>query len=475
MAKVQQAVRRQAADLSRREDLAGTTQQQGNDRVTYDADGYAVSAVKERRNAEEREGTASQAAVPSAAQAGSARQGALYDPNVDYHARAVQLAAAGDWQGVDAALASRQAKIDAQGGNDRGNSNASILASLRREYGETAPTAERTIPRTDQTLPQAVRADTAALRERLDQWRDAAGQQAQGQIDRAVRQGVNELAQAERDAAEQFQTQQNQIDIDEARAKDNQALYAEVRGDRGGIGAAQYDSIMNTAARNRQAVNSARTRLASDTAREMAQLRAQGEFEKADALLGVTQQYLAQLMSLEQWGMQYDLSVDQFNAQLAQWLAAYRMQLRQLDISQSQWQQQWEFGQRQYANSQAEKERQIRAGAAQTILGAGVMPSESQLAALGLTRQQARDYLTAVRLGGTAKSSGKREEQEAEETGLDSAEMNGLLAKMSVILSEENWESAGTLVDQLLDAYWEKMTEPEQKQVYALLRRYNAI
>ena len=294
-------------------------------------------------------------------------------------------------------------------------------------------------------------------------------------VDRAVRQGVNELAQAERDAAEQFQTQQNQIDIDEARAKDNQALYAEVRGDRGGIGAAQYDSIMNTAARNRQAVNSARTRLASDTAREMAQLRAQGEFEKADALLGVTQQYLAQLMSLERWGMQYDLSVDQFNAQLAQWLAAYRMQLRQLDISQSQWQQQWEFGQRQYADSQAEKERQIRAGAAQTILGAGVMPSESQLAALGLTRQQARDYLTAVRLGGTAKSSGKREEQEAEETGLDSAEMNGLLAKMSVILSEENWESAGTLVDQLLDAYWEKMTEPEQKQVYALLRRYNAI
>ena len=282
-------------------------------------------------------------------------------------------------------------------------------------------------------------------------------------VDRAVRQGVNELAQAERDAAEQFQTQQNQIDIDEARAKDNQALYAEVRGDRGGIGAAQYDSIMNTAARNRQAVNSARTRLASDTAREMAQLRAQGEFEKADALLGVTQQYLAQLMSLERWGMQYDLSVDQFNARLAQWLAAYRMQLRQLDISQSQWQQQWEFGQRQYADSQAEKERQIRAGAAQTILGAGVMPSESQLAALGLTRQQARDYLTAVRLGGTAKGSGSGStESDSEPTQYDSTEYIRLLTTQGA-------EAA----NRYLEARWSGMSDEEKRRADILTTRFD--
>ena len=70
----------------------------------------------------------------------------------------------------------------------------------------------------------------------LDQWRQAANEQAQRQIDYAVNKGVNDLQRAEEDAKVQFQTQRNQIDADEARGLDNAALYAELRGDRGGIG-----------------------------------------------------------------------------------------------------------------------------------------------------------------------------------------------------------------------------------------------
>lgn len=52
----------------------------------------------------------------------------------DYHQEARDAAARGDWSAVSRALAARQAKIDAQGGNDRGASNAQILASLQDLY-----------------------------------------------------------------------------------------------------------------------------------------------------------------------------------------------------------------------------------------------------------------------------------------------------------------------------------------------------
>lgn len=52
----------------------------------------------------------------------------------DYHQEAKDAAARGDWSAVTRALAARQAKIDAQGGNDRGTSNAQILAGLQNQY-----------------------------------------------------------------------------------------------------------------------------------------------------------------------------------------------------------------------------------------------------------------------------------------------------------------------------------------------------
>ena len=77
----------------------------------------------------------------------------------------------------------------------------------------------------------------------LDQWRQSAEAQAEQQADYATEQGVKELQRAEEDAQKQFQTQRDQVDIDEAKALSNQALYSESRGDKGGIGAAQYASI----------------------------------------------------------------------------------------------------------------------------------------------------------------------------------------------------------------------------------------
>ena len=153
----------------------------------------------------------------------------------------------------------------------------------------------------------------------LDAWRQAANEQAQKRIDYAVNKGVNDLQRAEEDAKKQFQTQRNQVDADEARNLDNAALYAELRGDRGGIGQQQYSSVQNNAAQNRQTVNSAQVKLATDTQRQIADLRAQGEFQKADKLLEISQSYLQQLVSLEQWAAEYDLSAAQFNESVRQW------------------------------------------------------------------------------------------------------------------------------------------------------------
>ena len=84
----------------------------------------------------------------------------------------------------------------------------------------------------------------------LAQWLQEAKREQELKVEYAVEKGVLDLQRAEEDAKEQFQTQRNQIDAAAAKASDNQALYNERRGDRGGIGAAQYDTIQNTAAQN---------------------------------------------------------------------------------------------------------------------------------------------------------------------------------------------------------------------------------
>lgn len=158
---------------------------------------------------------------------------------------------------------------------------------------------------------------------------EAAREQYNNKIDNATNQGVTELRRALNDAQSQYEEQQRQIVADEMAALDNSALYAEARGDKGGIGQAQYNSIQNTAAQNKQAVRSAQTKLATDTARQIGDLRAQGEFDKADAMLELTQTYLAELQRIEEFAVSHNLSVDQINTAISQWEADYAKGLKE--------------------------------------------------------------------------------------------------------------------------------------------------
>lgn len=182
----------------------------------------------------------------------------------------------------------------------------------------------------------------------LDAWQQAAINQQNGQIDYAVAKAVADLERALADAQIQYKEQAESVDRDARQAMDNSALYAEMRGDKGGIGQEQYNSIQNTQAQNHLAVQQAQTKLATDTQRQIADLRAQGEFQKADAALEITQTYLSQLISLEQWAAEYNLSVEQFNASLNQWQAEYNMAMQQLEIGQNQWQAEFDAAQNQW-------------------------------------------------------------------------------------------------------------------------------
>ena len=216
----------------------------------------------------------------------------------------------------------------------------------------------------------------------LDKWLAAAREQAKLQADYATKTGIDELKRAEEDAQAQFQTQRNQIEASRAKASDNQVLYNERRGDRGGIGAAQYDSIANTAAQNQLAVNQAQVKLSTDTARQIADLRAQGEFQKADALLQLSQTYLQQLISIQQWGAEFNLSVDQFNKQLEQW--NYEFELKVADLLGNY------RGQQTLASKQYDFDREYKtAGLIGTFRGQQTLEAQAALAEAGIALAQA--------------------------------------------------------------------------------------
>ena len=167
----------------------------------------------------------------------------------------------------------------------------------------------------------------------LDQIAETQKQQAILNTDNTVNKSITDIQRALEDSQDQYQTQRDQIEAEEARARDNQALYADARGDRGGIGAAQYDTIANDAAARKFNVQKEQVKVAQDAQRQITSLRAQGEFEKANQLLQITQQNLSELMNLNVKAKEMNLGIDEFNTQLAQWEENYRMQLLDAELN----------------------------------------------------------------------------------------------------------------------------------------------
>ena len=188
-------------------------------------------------------------------------------------------------------------------------------------------------PAAEQTRPTSLtRVDISAMEQNIRDINEAAAKQHQMSIDNAMRQEADAMKIAEREAAAQYAEQRRQTDLAERQALDNSALYAEARGDRGGVGQAQYNAIQATSAKNRADIQRAQTKMASDVTRQIAQMRRQGEYKKADALLSLSQQYLSQLNDLKRWETESNMTVGQANNALAQWQMNFEQAAKQADL-----------------------------------------------------------------------------------------------------------------------------------------------
>lgn len=209
----------------------------------------------------------------------------------DYKKLMQDAADAGDLYGAAQYEQKRNAKIDAM--DQLGlNPNAYTKSNQYSAYLQRESVLDKGGIRDDGS-----RFDYSAIMDLYQQMQDAQN----AAVDYDVNKAIADLQRAQEDAQKGFEAQQRQVNIDEAQARDRQVLYAAARGDRGGITARQYDSISNTAANNRQAIAQQQQQLATDTARQIADLRAQGEFQKAEAVLQIAQQQLAQLWELQQY------------------------------------------------------------------------------------------------------------------------------------------------------------------------------
>ena len=435
--------------------VASAVKKASSNPFNYDITSAAQKAASAVKKASSGEQVAAWPTTPKAAEPTTAQQnvtaqpvaqpsagGVKYDKNTDYQAAINSAVAAKDYAAAAQYEKLRNAKIQGEGLNyEQTNQYASYLPESQKSYGgvdyntavdymakiqdavkrgdyaaaaqyekqrnakiqgeglqnfDTTNLYGKYIP----TTPEAAGMSNPAtilsqMTELLNQWKEASAQQQTGQIDYATQQAVTELERALADAAPQYQTQRNQIAADERKAMDNAALYAEARGDRGGIGQEQYNLIQSSAAQSRLAVSQAQTKLSTDTARQIADLRAKGEFEKADALLTLTQTYLSQLMSLQQWQANYAMDYAQFQEALRQWQVEYEQNMAQLTGA-------LPGGELTFAAKQQENEQLASIGKA--LLSAGVLPNDSQLAAMGMTKAQAQDYLTVQGLASAASS-----------------------------------------------------------------------
>ena len=259
-------------------------------------------------------------------------------------------------------------------------------------------------------------ATASEIQNLMDKWMQVSIDKSNNDIDYNVQKAVAELERALADAQPQFKEQQEQVARDEMQALDNSALYSEMRGDKGGIGKEQYSSIQNTAAQNSLAIAQAQTKLATDTQRQIADLRAQGEFEKANALLTITQNYLTQLAQIKQWAAEYNLSESQFQESIRQWEAEFQESIRQAglnyDLSWAQLTGKLPDGTPTYSAQQDELNRKIAMGEA--LLNMGMMPTDDQLSAMGMTQEQAQEWIYRAQLQAAAGGAGGGGDDEAD-------------------------------------------------------------
>lgn len=260
-----------------------------------------------------------------------------------------------------------------------GGSDGSLYLTLGqtggRSYGDELPSRNSTRSDND------TQTNMKQLRSMLAAWKQSAQEQYDAQIDYAVQNAVSQLQQTLEDSQTQLKEQAESVAHEEQQSLDNSALYAELRGDRGGIGREQYDSIQNTAANQQLSVQLTQTKITSDIAQQIEELRKEGEFQKADIALEMTQCYLEKLFEFEQWAAENQISDEKFQSSLDQWQQEYDLSMLQLDLPQKQSEQNLDY----YMLNTSKDEL---LGFGNALASSGIALSAKQRVVMGITPKQ---------------------------------------------------------------------------------------
>lgn len=300
--------------------------------------------------------------------------------NFAYNSIKAQQAAQAKYGAVDA---NDPAAVKAAVDKRKSENGGTLVPKPQGSAPAPTPPQAQTKP-TAPTTPTVPTVPTVSVKNDINAGYDAAQKQMEQSVDAATEAAVAEVENSVEEVNAQFQAQRNAVALDAANAADNSALYSELRGDSGGIGKAQYDSIQNTAARNHAEINRTQTAFARDAAVEIAALQAKGEYEKAEKLLDITQERLSALMKLEQWQAEYAADQLEFQEKLRQWQAEYELAVAKVTGVTA--------GGAPTADAKAKL-----AALGEAMLKKGLMPSAAQLSAMGMTAAQAREYIRSMK------------------------------------------------------------------------------
>lgn len=196
----------------------------------------------------------------------------------------------------------------------------------------------------------------------------------QNQIDYQTEQSINQTQRQYDDAVSEYQKQYRDLTTGMYQTMDNNALMARVNGQRGGMGTLSVNTAQADYQAQRQELSLKQQQLATDTAREIEELRANGEFEKADALLEARQLQFQQL---------YADAVRVDENQYAN--EQYETVLQREDAS--------------IEREQATTERNYKRELGMAFLNAGVVPPDDILTEMGIDATTAKTIANRIALG----------------------------------------------------------------------------
>lgn len=235
------------------------------------------------------------------------------------------------------------------------------------------------VPEADTQEAQA--ANTKSYADNITAQYDAYIQGKQNQIDYQTEYQQNQAKRNYEDAVASYQKQYRDLTASMYQDMDNQALTSYVNGQRGGMATRNVSEIQNDYQLQRQALAAQQQKLATDTAREIEDLRAQGEFDKADALLEARQQEFQQLYAdavrvdeNQYTNQQYETTLDREDAAIEREQAAIQREQDASDLA--------------YTRS-----------IGMMFLQQGLLPPDSILNSMGLDRATAAALVEQIKLG----------------------------------------------------------------------------